>query len=179
MVSARNRQRRVANRTGKDRVTRESAQWLAGQQARPEVQAIRAAQAEDAGMVARVSADLPGQALRLGRSGWLNTTEGVDGAGCWDLPPARHRPYITRILHSVDRYSDGLLWGHTSVSRSDRILPGWEEVRDAHWLLYPGVYGVVVVAPREQHVNLREVAHVWACLDGPTVPDFTHGLGVI
>ena len=66
-----------------------------------------------------------------------------------------------------------------SVSRRDGFLPTWEQVRDAQWLLYPAEYGVVVVAPQSRHVNLREVAHVWTCLTGKTVPDFTHGLGTI
>jgi hypothetical protein len=66
----------------------------------------------------------------------------------------------SRDKHSVARELDGGVWGHVSVSRQDRSLPSWQQVRDTGWLLYPGRFGIIVVAPQDKHVNISEVAHV-------------------
>jgi hypothetical protein len=64
------------------------------------------------------------------------------------------------------------------VGKQSRLTASRRRV-DVGWLLYPGRFGIVVVAPESAHVNLAEVAHVWFRLDGPSCPDFSHGLGTI
>lgn len=118
--------------------------------------------------------DAAGQRGRLDAAGWICRERNQDGVGVWDQPRL-----ALRIIHSVCREGDGGIWGHVSVSRWSGIMPGWERVRDAGWLLYPGRFGIIVVAPESAHVSLFEVGHVWFRLDGPSCPDFSHGLGTI
>jgi hypothetical protein len=72
---------------------------------------------------------------------------------------------------------DGRRWLHLSISHRSR-LPKWRElvaVRD----LFPGdVYCYQVLPPQEKHVNIHpRVLHLWHCLDGNPLPDFTRGTG--
>lgn len=150
------------------------AAMLAEKETDPAVIAARAAHANDGEACARVEADRPYQHRRLAAAGFVCRLDGVDGAGTWD-----HVKRGIRIIHSVMREQDGQLWGHTSVSRRDEFMPTWEQVRDAHRLLYPDLAGVVVIPPADEHVNLSEVAHAWTCLTARPVPDFTQGLGLI
>jgi hypothetical protein len=118
--------------------------------------------------------DAHAQRGRLADDGWTHVERNNDGIGTWD-----HRGRRLRIIHSVCREEDGQVWGHVSVSRASGLMPGWETVRDAGWLLYPDLFGVIVVPARASHVSINEVGHVWYCLTAPAVPDFSHGLGTI
>lgn len=104
--------------------------------------------------------------------GWVCRYVGEDGLGCFDRGSLR-------FIHSIAQEEDGRAWAHASLSRRDKSMPEWSQVRDLWWLLYPDVVGIIVVAPRTEHVNKAEVAHVWGCLTERIVPDFTHGLGSI
>jgi hypothetical protein len=136
--------------------------------ARPEIAAAHAAALADEGLQARWREDLPGQRRRLTRAGYRRAFEGTDGAGGWMHPRTR-----LKLLHSVNRETDGNLWGHLSLSyyQSD-ALAGWPEMRDANRLLYPGLTGVQVIVPAAEHVNIGEVLHVWTCLTADVIPDF-------
>lgn len=105
---------------------------------------------------------------------WVVRFAGDDGLGCWDYPRKG-----LRLIHSIARERDGDIWAHVSVSRRDRVMPTWEQTRDVYRLVYPNVFGVIVIPPGDLHVNFAEVAHVWADLSRPAVPDFTRGLGTI
>jgi hypothetical protein len=144
------------------------AQLLAEKMSDPAFQEHIAAIATDEVLHARWQADLPDQARRLKAAGWARAFEGEDGIGGWAHPVRR-----LQMIHSLTREADGGLWAHMSLAfhRSDD-LPGWEALRDAHWLLYPDMPAVQVVAPRSRHVNIAEVAHLWTRLDAPAVPDF-------
>jgi hypothetical protein len=135
--------------------------------ARPDIQAEFRRQAADEGLAARLAADLPGQKRRLAEAGWKPRTATADGLGVWDNRRAR-----LRLNHSLARETDGLLWGHVSLSSAGGDLPGWYPLRNASWLVYPGLAGLVVVAPETRHVNISECAHVWTCLEGSPLPDF-------
>lgn len=136
--------------------------------ARPEIVAAHEAALADKGLQERWRADLPGQQRRLRRAGFRTAFEGTDGAGGWMHPRTR-----LKLLHSVNRETDGHLWGHLSLSyyQSD-ALAGWEEMRDANRLLYPELTGVQVIVPSAEHVNIGEVLHVWTCLSASLIPDF-------
>lgn len=120
------------------------------------------------------AADAPMQRERLGDDGWRHREQNNDGIGVWD-----HNGRGLRILHSLAREADGQVWAHVSVSRRSGLMPGWDQVRDAGWLLYPRRFGIIVVAPRAAHVNRAEVGHVWYCLTAGSCPDFSHGMGTI
>jgi hypothetical protein len=141
--------------------------WYTEQLARPEVAAAHVAALADAELQERWRADSPGQLTRLRRAGWVRTVEGSDGAG-WFAHPHR----LLKMIHSVSREPDGNLWGHFSVSRADGELPGWYQLRDMQWLLYPGLAGIQVVAPEDRHVSIAEVLHVWTCLTADILPAF-------
>jgi hypothetical protein len=118
--------------------------------------------------------DAPMQRERLCNDGWTHRERNNDGIGVWD-----HRDRGLRILHSLSREADGQVWAHVSVSRRSGLMPSWDQVRDAGWLLYPRRFGIIVVAPKASHVNRAEVGHVWYCLTAASCPDFSHGLGTI
>jgi hypothetical protein len=148
-----------------------SAQWQAwyrAQLARPEVAAVHAAARADAGLQDRLRADTPGQLTRLRRDGWVLVAKAEDGAG-WFAHPKR----VMKMVHSLSREPDGHLWGHFSMSRADgEELPGWYDLRDMQWLLYPGLKGMQVIVPPADHVSVAEVLHVWTCLTADVLPAF-------
>lgn len=120
----------------------------------------------------RLAAQFAVPRLQLG--GWTCRTLGADGLGCWD-----HRRRNLRLIHSIARADDGEVWAHVSVSRRDRVMPTWGQTRDAWWLIYDQVPGVIVVAPPQEHVDIAEVSHVWGCLTRRVVPDLSYGMGTI
>lgn len=132
------------------------------------------AQAFDETCAALLQRDRAVQSRRLETAAWKLVSPNADGIGHW-----RHRGRRLSLIHSVAREADGQVWAHVSVGTPGNTMPGWYEVRDAGWLLYPGEFGVVVVAPQDSHVNLSNVGHVWYCLTAPAVPDFSRGLGSI
>lgn len=118
-------------------------------------------------------------AARLLLLGWVQRIQGGDGLGCWDQPrPADGRSPL-RLIESSAVELDGHVWSHVSISRRDRVMPTWEQVREAFRLIHPDRYGVVVIPPADKHVNIAEVAHVWCDMTADTVPDFTRGTGSI
>ncbi|HEY2201939.1 MAG TPA: hypothetical protein VGH56_08620 [Solirubrobacteraceae bacterium] len=111
----------------------------------------------------------------LHRNHWKQVTKGVDGLGSWI-----HRPRKLGMIHSVAYEMDGELWEHVSLSREDGKMPTWEQTRDVfHEVCGPNALGIIVVPPKEEHVNIAEVAHIWHCLTRRPLPDFTRGLGTI
>ena len=86
------------------------------------------------------------------------------------------RRETTRVLVSSARYGDGKSWLHVSVSRQNHTLPSWElmsEVKDV--FIGTERTALQVMPPRQQHVNIAEVLHLWHCLDGEVTPDFRAG----
>ncbi len=108
---------------------------------------------------------------------WRPHYLGTDGLGCWEKRAGRERGLA--FVHSIAREADGNAWAHLSLSRRDHCLPTWDQARDTWRLIYPALYGVIVIPPASHHVDLAEVLHVWGNLSAPAVPDFTHGLGTI
>jgi hypothetical protein len=108
---------------------------------------------------------------RLARHRWRRVTPGADGLGAW-LHDARG----FGLIHSVAIEQDGELWEHVSISRRDGTMPTWEQVRDVfREVCGPEALGIVVVPPKDEHVDIAEVAHVWRCLTRRPLPDFTRG----
>ena len=114
-------------------------------------------------------------AARLTRHKWVRAKKGHDGLGAW-----QHRARGLAMIHSIAIEQDSELWEHINVSRADDELPSWEQVRDVfHEVAGPNALGVIVVPPKEEHVNLAEVAHVFRCLTRRPLPDFPRGIGSI
>lgn len=105
---------------------------------------------------------------------WTLRQAAVDGC-LWDNP----RRGI-RVIASVATEQDGKRWLHVSVSRRDRCLPTWDHLRLVKDLFVGTTRTALqVLPPAAEHVNLAEVLHLWCCLDGEVVPDFTRGSGSI
>jgi len=72
--------------------------------------------------------------------------------------------------------SDGKRWRHLSMSCANRV-PTWEELQKCKEL-FLGVESkaVMVLPPRSEYVNLNSrVLHLFVCLEGDPLPDFTGG----
>ncbi len=83
--------------------------------------------------------------------------------------------FVTR-----SRELDGRRWVHVSVAHPTR-MPKYRELCSVKsWALGDAVKAVEVHAPSREHVNLHVYCrHLWHCLDGDPLPDFSRGLGTI
>lgn len=94
-----------------------------------------------------------------------------------DYARAYRKHETVLVLISCATQTDGKHWLHVSVSRKNREIPTWTlmgEVKD----LFVGAErtAIQVHPPRSKHVNIHPgVLHLWCCLDGEVVPDFTAG----
>ena len=81
------------------------------------------------------------------------------------------------IIVTGARYEDGKAWLHLSISRKNRQSPTWDamcEVKD----LFLGLErtALQIHPPRSKHVSIHPgCLHLWCCLDGDGLPDFTCG----
>lgn len=84
------------------------------------------------------------------------------------------------VIVSGQTEQDDKRWIHVSVSHRDR-LPNWEElvlVRDQ--FLGKEARCLHLVSKASQHVNIHPYCmHIWHCVDGDGLPDFTWGSGMI
>jgi hypothetical protein len=105
---------------------------------------------------------------RLVHPEWRLVQRGEDGAAY------QHRSRPMTMIWSVGREDDGRLWQHMSVSHRDRT-PTWEElVAVKEWLMGTDTYAYQVAPPRGVCVNLHpNVLHLFRCLDGPVLPEFS------
>lgn len=157
---------RARQRTANRKTSAALRSQLETVQADPRFQAVAEAAMDDE---VRLAIDLAavGQIARLRQAGYRLNMPGDDGLGMWDHPRGE------RIVHSVSREADGEIWAHTSLSYRARTMPGWYELRDVQWLLYPERTALVIIAPQDEHYSVSEVAHAWTCLSrDDVVPDF-------
>ncbi len=85
-----------------------------------------------------------------------------------------------QVICSVARELDGKHWLHVSCSKPT-TLPTWEELSRVKEAFVGVEEQAVSLFPRQsQHVNLHPFClHLWCCLEGDPLPDFTRGLGTI
>lgn len=82
-----------------------------------------------------------------------------------------------RVVVSVARH-DGKRWIHASASRPKEV-PSYDDLKELH-ARFCGAErkAIQVFAPASEHVNIHpNCLHLWACLDGDGLPDFTEGTG--
>ena len=95
--------------------------------------------------------------------------------------PAYARAYTkygtALVLLSCAMQTDGKRWLHLSVSRRGKDLPTWTlmcEVKEV--FLGPDRTAIQIHPPLAQYVNIHPAClHLWYCLDGDDLPDFTAG----
>ncbi len=75
---------------------------------------------------------------------------------------------------------DGRRWLHMSMAHPDR-LPTWPELVDAKEIFVGREeYAVQVIPPRSRYVNQHPFClHLFTCVDGHPLPDFTGGRGTL
>lgn len=98
-----------------------------------------------------------------------------------DMRAFEHRVIGLRVIFSATTEQDGKRWVHASVSRTDRRLPTWENLRLVKNVFIGTNKLVIQVLPREaDYINIHpSCLHLWHCLDGDPTPDFTRGTGSI
>jgi hypothetical protein len=83
-----------------------------------------------------------------------------------------------RVILSADKELDGKEWIHLSVSRKSRI-PSWDDlvfVRDV--FIGRNKKCVQIIPDEASYVNdCVYCLHIWHCIDGDGLPDFTKGSG--
>lgn len=90
----------------------------------------------------------------------------------------RNKPAGIMVIVSGAIEKDERRWLHVSVSRPDRIPSHLDmaSIKDA--FIGPEVYAYAVYPPRSKYVNLHPTClHLWACLDGPRLPEFSEIVG--
>lgn len=105
--------------------------------------------------------------------GWAKVEERDDGA-------LFRAGMSSSIIVSGSVESDRLRWLHASIARP-ASMPTYADMVFLH------KHGIgsdrkafQVFAPSSEHVNIHPYClHLWHCLDGDALPDFTHGSGSI
>lgn len=120
------------------------------------------------GVLAWVAPLIPGYQRPLPNA-YKRLNLGADGAA-----------YLRRdglsVIFSGAVEQDGKRWLHVSCAYKDR-LPSWMDLREIKDVfLGADVYAYQVLPPREHFVNInRYCLHLFCCLDGPQLPEFTRG----
>ena len=98
--------------------------------------------------------------------------QGADGAAYMGVGLA--------VIASADVESDGRRWAHVSLSRKHK-MPSYEDIKLVKDLFIgPDREAYQVFPAANKHVNIHKYClHLWTCLDGPALPDFTRGLNTI
>lgn len=117
----------------------------------------------------------------------------IDEVIPWVLPVEWHiaedggegKAFVNRmrrlsVIVSGDIELDGRRWVHFSVASPDR-LPSWDTLVEMKELfLGKERKAIQVIPPRTEHVNIhKNCLHLFVCLDGDPLPDFTRGSGLL
>lgn len=106
-------------------------------------------------------------------AGWTRVDLGPDVV-------AYQRKDGLKVLSSISTEADGKPWLHVSVSRRSR-LPTWRDLTECKDIFVGRDRKAIQVLPEEsEYVNVHQFClHMWHCLEGDTLPDFTRGNGII
>lgn len=130
---------------------------------------------------AQQEADARTHAAGLRLDWWMEYLPRVMPAGWRQEEPGvfRRRDGLL-VLASALVEQDGKRWLHVSMSRKNQ-LPSWGDVRAVKDLFVGrDRYAYQVLPPPSHYVNFHpNVLHLWSCLDGEPMPDFTRGAGIL
>lgn len=109
--------------------------------------------------------------IPVGDVGPFARVRSMGDGGMW-----RHHIFALTVIMSAARELDEKRWIHLSVARPSK-LPDWEDITHVRNLfLGPEAMAIQVIAPASRHVSIhRYCMHLWHCLDGSPLPDFTRG----
>ena len=72
------------------------------------------------------------------------------------------------VIASIAPEEDGRWWLHVSASTTGRKVPTWRQMGLIKKLFIgPDAEAYSVFPPKDRHVNIGEVLHLWHCLDAP------------
>lgn len=84
------------------------------------------------------------------------------------------------VIRSVSRENDGRHWLHVSVSKQHSLPTYAELCRIKETFIGRDRKAIQIFAPRQEHVNIHPFClHLFACLEGDPMPDFTSGTGSV
>jgi len=84
------------------------------------------------------------------------------------------------IIVSKGIEEDNREWLHVSISQKNR-LPDYKAMKFLRGLFIPkDLDAYELFSKPSNHVNINKYCrHLWCCLDGDVLPDFSHGSGSI
>lgn len=84
------------------------------------------------------------------------------------------------VIQSESTEIDGHKWLHTSYSRKSRIPTYEDTVFIKNNFIGKDKKAVMIFPEESEHINIHPFClHLWTCLDGDELPDFTHGINSI
>lgn len=106
--------------------------------------------------------------------GWNEIQKRIDGSA-WE-----NKSLGLFVIESTHREQDGKLWLHVSLSRKSK-LPSYDDIKIVKSVFIGDNNEAIQVFPKqENHVNIHpNCLHLWHCLEGSPLPDFTNGSGSI
>ena len=117
--------------------------------------------------------------------GWVRATHTNNGTPWSEVSCGRgwrNKKKKLLVVASVKRHEDKKLWIHVSASNPKRV-PNYAELDyvKRHWI-GNDMYAVQVFPPSTSKINIAVHAlHLWACLDGWPLPEFSNrldGIGI-
>ena len=106
--------------------------------------------------------------------GWVVVQEGMDGR-MW-----KHRATGMSVLASLNVEEDNKQWLHLSVAHPSR-MPTYKNLAylKRHWA-GDDRKCIMVFPEASMHVNFHPYClHLFSCMEGDPLPDFTWGMGMI
>jgi hypothetical protein len=84
------------------------------------------------------------------------------------------------VIESTHKELDGKMWLHVSLSRKSK-MPTYEDMKLVKdYFIGKDKTAYQVFAKQSEHINLHNFClHLWHCIDGDQLPDFTNGSGSI
>ena len=103
----------------------------------------------------------------------------------WPLIKEAEDGYMFRSDNGVSviisgSWEDGEKWLHVSLARKHK-MPSYEDIAIVKRAFIGDDKKAIMVFPeRKYHVNIHNFClHLWHCVDGDELPEFSHGLGTI
>lgn len=108
------------------------------------------------------------------------TPIGEFGPGGWTYVDRRRRLSVIQTLSDKNDFGDGRTWLHVSIASPDR-MPTYDELIELKaTFVGEDRKAIMVLPPRSEHVNIHpNCLHLYCCLDGDPLPDFTTGKEMI
>lgn len=83
------------------------------------------------------------------------------------------------VIYSISKELDGKEWLHVSLARPNKYPP-YEEIKYVKNIFIGDSKAVMIFPEAKEHVNIHNYCmHLFMCLDGDPLPDFSRGMGTL